>query len=113
MGKRGGFRTEFSDKRSQLLLRLRLFHRTSIAQSTPGRRIWETREFSPRHGSDALYQGTTLVGPHRSNKNPGFSPWAFFAHRILSGQIFGQDTPWQGLKPNSLFIFYGPTKVVP
>jgi len=24
-----------------------------------------------------------------------------------------RDTPQQGLKPNSLLIFYGPTKVVP
>jgi hypothetical protein len=31
-------------------------------------------EPSPSHCSDALYQGTTSVGPERLNKNPGFSP---------------------------------------
>jgi hypothetical protein len=24
-----------------------------------------------------------------------------------------QDAPWQGLKPNSLLVLYGPTEVVP
>ena len=27
--------------------------------------------------SDALYQGTTSVGPFRLNNNEGFSPWGF------------------------------------
>jgi len=31
-----------------------------------------------------LYQGTTLVGPHTPNKNPGFSPWAFFWPTLFS-----------------------------
>ena len=35
------------------------------------------REFSGSHRSDALYQGTTLVGPLRPNKYLGFSPCAF------------------------------------
>jgi hypothetical protein len=29
--------------------------------------------------------------------------------RIFSGPAFVQDAPWQGLKPNSPSIFYGPT----
>jgi hypothetical protein len=35
------------------------------------------REFSECHRSDALYQGTTLVGPLMPNQDPGFSPCAF------------------------------------
>jgi hypothetical protein len=31
-------------------------------------------EFSGSRRSDALYQGTTLVGPYGPNKDPGFSP---------------------------------------
>jgi hypothetical protein len=30
------------------------------------------------HGSDALYQGTTSVGPQNMEKELGFSPWAKF-----------------------------------
>jgi hypothetical protein len=26
---------------------------------------------------DALYQGTTLAGPLKSHRDPGFSPWFF------------------------------------
>jgi hypothetical protein len=51
----------------------------------------------------ALYHGTTLVVPHRTNKNLGFSPCAFTSP--------GKSR--QGLKPNSLSLLYGPTKVVP
>jgi hypothetical protein len=36
------------------------------------------REFSGIRGSDALYQGTTSVGPWRPNYELGFSPWALF-----------------------------------
>jgi hypothetical protein len=36
---------------------------------------------SGSHRSDALYQGTTLVGPFRRNKYLGFSPCAFFFAR--------------------------------
>jgi hypothetical protein len=68
----------------------------------------------PTHGSHALYQGTTLVGPLSPNKDLGFSPWAFFpAQNSLRTKYFGTIRPQQGLKPNSLFILYGPTKVVP
>jgi hypothetical protein len=34
----------------------------------------EPREFFPSHGLGALYQGTTLVGPHKAQQYPGFSP---------------------------------------
>jgi hypothetical protein len=61
------------------------------------------REFSGTHRSDVLYQGTTLVGPLRAQQNPGFSPCAFFEH-------FVPETLWQGLKPNSFSVPYGPTK---
>ena len=33
-----------------------------------------TRELFASHGSNVLYQGTTLVGPHRTYKDMGFSP---------------------------------------
>jgi hypothetical protein len=36
-----------------------------------------------------------------------------FAPEFSPDKHFGQDTPWQGLKPNSLSLLYGPTKVVP
>ena len=42
-------------------------------------------ESSGTHRSDALYQGTTSVG-HRPNKNPGFSPWAFFGPKFFLGK---------------------------
>ncbi|MDX6461770.1 MAG: hypothetical protein QOH35_3418 [Acidobacteriaceae bacterium] len=29
-------------------------------------------EFFARHGSNVLYQGTTLVGPYNPAKEPGF-----------------------------------------
>ena len=32
------------------------------------------REFSVSRRSDALYQGTTLVGPLKPSKDEGFSP---------------------------------------
>jgi hypothetical protein len=32
---------------------------------------------------------------------------------VYTEKHFVQDAPWQGLKPNSLSILYGPTKVVP
>jgi hypothetical protein len=38
------------------------------------RKIRGMRKFSGSHSSDALYQGPTLVGPLRSNKDLGFSP---------------------------------------
>jgi hypothetical protein len=31
------------------------------------------------------------TGPHRPNKNPGFSPWAFFGPKFWASK-FGQDT---------------------
>jgi hypothetical protein len=34
------------------------------------------------HRSDALYQGTTLVGPLEANKDLGFSPCAFFSAKV-------------------------------
>jgi hypothetical protein len=60
------------------------------------------------HGSDALYQGTTLVGPLKANKDLGFSPCAFFSaqvgvpvlfERVLSYRCamhFVQDVPFRG-----------------
>jgi hypothetical protein len=41
----------------------------------------ELAKFSGSHRADALYQGTTLVGPFRRNKDQGFSPCAFFFAR--------------------------------
>jgi hypothetical protein len=46
------------------------------------------REFSGSHGSDGLYQGTTLVGPLRANKIWASAPALFlllvFVHRSES-----------------------------
>jgi hypothetical protein len=50
----------------------------------------ELREFVPRHSSDALYQGTTLVGPLRSNKDLGFSPCVRTSNSSLF-HGFGRD----------------------
>jgi len=38
---------------------------------------------------------------------------SFFCSELSSHQHFVQDAPWQGLKPNSLSVLCGPTKVVP
>jgi hypothetical protein len=72
------------------------------------------RESSGGHRSHALYQGTTLVGPFQAHQDLGFKPLpSFFASELSSHKHFVQDAPWQGLKPNSLSVLYGPTKVVP
>ena len=47
-----------------------------------------SREFSGGHRSDALYQGTTLVGPLRPIKDLGFSPCALSLLRIVFAQAF-------------------------
>jgi hypothetical protein len=36
----------------------------------------------------ALYQGTTLVGPHKPKKDPGFSPCALFTFIELCSESF-------------------------
>jgi hypothetical protein len=71
------------------------------------------REFSGGHRSDALYQGTTSVGPFRPSKIWALAPAFFLCSELSSHKHFVQDAPWQGLKPNSLSVLYGPTLVVP
>jgi hypothetical protein len=41
------------------------------------------------------------------------APALFLCSELSSHKHFVQDAPWQGLKPNSLSVLYGPTKVVP
>jgi len=41
----------------------------------------ERASLFPSHGCEALYQGTTLVGPYRAQKIWGFSPWALFRQK--------------------------------
>jgi hypothetical protein len=58
-------------------------------------------EFSGSRRADVLYQGPTLVPAVRPNKNLGF----------IAPVLFVRDAPQQGLKPSTLFLLYGPTKV--
>jgi hypothetical protein len=44
-------------------------------------KICGMREFSGSHRGNALYQGTTSVGPLRPNKVLGFEPLGFFFAR--------------------------------
>jgi len=67
-----------------------------------GSKICASSEFSGHHRDNVLYQGTTLVVPHRPSQELGLSPWVL----PLSGKS------WQGLKPNSHSFRYSTTKPV-
>jgi hypothetical protein len=56
-----------------------------------------TCELFAGRGSDALYQGTTLVGPYKATNTWGFSPWLFGAHSSFQASISGWILPWRGL----------------
>jgi hypothetical protein len=62
---------------------------------------------SGSHGSHALYQGTTLVGPHSSSKIGALAPGPFLCLlaekrrallRIISGQVFRAGCALAGAK---------------
>jgi hypothetical protein len=65
--------------------------------------------------TDALYQGTTLVGPQRPNKNPGFSPWAvFFGPEFSPDDVFQAGSAPAGAEAQFPFSFFtARLKVVP
>jgi hypothetical protein len=65
------------------------------------------------HRADALYRGTTLVGPYSPNKDPGFSPWALFAQDSFPRKQFGQETREQGLNPKFLSVLTARLKSCP
>jgi hypothetical protein len=56
------------------------------SRRSPNGQLWETLAsedaFLTSHGSIALYQGTTLVGPHRPKDDLGFSPWGTLFPRV-------------------------------
>jgi hypothetical protein len=62
------------------------FQRGRIPNLLNARVLWSYR-------SDALYQGTTLVGPLAANKDLGFSPCAFFSlpGRCTSPALTGSE----------------------
>ena len=89
------------------------------------------------HGCDALYQGTTLEAGENScfvsghdfsravqiQQNLGFSPWFLLSLLAEKTPSAAEHYLWtsiscgmrcrRGLKPNSLLVLCGPTKVVP
>jgi hypothetical protein len=69
-----------------------------------------------------LYQGTTLVGPHRSSQISALGPGLFFcvlgkntvhSRESFLDKHFVRDTPLAGAKALISGVGYGPTKVVP
>jgi hypothetical protein len=57
--------------------------------------VWERAKPQVPCAPVLLYQGPTLVGPLRPNKDLGFSPCVNCLHKQ-----FLQYGQWQGLKPN-------------
>jgi hypothetical protein len=55
------------------------------------------------HGCDALYQGTTLVGPMRSSKIWALAP-GLFIRLVISGQAFRAGCALAGAKAQFSFI---------
>jgi len=52
-----------------------------ISRKTSDPKSAERSKFAGPHHGNALYQGTTLVGPLKPSQELGFSPWSFFLAR--------------------------------
>src|SRR5450631_1614290 len=79
--------------RPRLLLRLTVLRLPrALLLRNKGLSALRNREFFQSHSSDALYQGTTLVGPHSSTKLRALSPCqgVYLAGNARPKRSFGQ-----------------------